>query len=1320
MIKTTFFIHLFSLHFIWINPVFSQENINFHQIWMPEGLANNRVLDIQQDRDGFLWVVTEKGLNRYDGYEIKTYPKEFNFLLERDLLIKGKILIDSKNTIWTIPATLNPEYFDRDSEKFIPLPELNSVMAMVETDAEKLLFGTLSGQLHEWDPISKTKSLILAKTDQEILNLIKNPRKSDDVLVLFQNEFGIFNTENQEYKSLFTLPRSSDLLFSAAGLDELGHIWIGTFEHGLFQFKLNQGLLPLENPSHESSSYSPILDIKYDSAGHIWWATYGDGVFRYDLGNQANQKFFYQKNKVNSLASNDISSIYMDYSGTLWLGSLGAGLNFYDPYLDKFQVLSNSNAPNSITLENIRAIWIDSSNKIWAGSAGNGLIVHDQKSNQWQSYTSSNASQIKLKENRIISLAGDENELWIGYPSEGISILDLKTKRIRHFDEYSEPGLPMSQIIRIYRDNQNRTWLCTRNEGLIQFNPIEGIKRKFSFHPNQNQSFPDNHITDFIQIGKDDFLIATRSKGLFKLNSESGSFYGISRRDTTHNSMIITVLFKDKNQRVWVGTANQGLKILDLQTENWLDDSSLESFESAQIHGILDDQAGKIWVSSDLGISSLEEKSSSNFKITHYSKSNHLSSPFYPRAYFSSQANELFFGGFDRILHFRGEDIKLNPISPKISLTKISNGTVDYSSGKTKKFKAKENNLTFYFASLTFSAPEKNQYQYRLIGYDDHWKTQQGSNWVNYTNLDPGKYEFQVKGSNYDGVWNEIPVTYTFAILPSWHQTHLAKIAYFLIIIGLFILIYQYLKWRWSMTYKLEIKNHEALRLKEIDQLKSAFFSNISHELRTPLTLIMGPTERLIQECENPVHKSQLNLIHINAKKLEVVTDKILSIRKISAGKAKLKIRKGNLGLLIQSVIVNFYYLSTKKNLTIQSNIPLITEVWFDSDQMERILENLLHFIIEEAKPKSILNFDAAYKNQQVTLNLSFIGNSQNEILGEKISKNDPDSENDLSDHSLKLKLIEKLIDTHQGQLILNQENNERNRITIDFSLDKYSYHPSKVVDEEEWEMDGISSAKDTTKLSDQAPKILIVEDNKSLRNFLVRELSNTYHIIEASDGKEGIYEAYKHIPDLILSDIMMPEVDGLALCKELKTNEKTSHIPIILLTAKIEEETQLMGFQLGADDYIQKPFSSRQLALRIEKLIELRNRLRIRYSQGTFISPKEIAVSSTDEKFLQKIQEIVDSDFMESDFSVDEFCQKLGMSRMQLHRKLTALTGLSTSAFIRDQRLRKAIQKLEKTDETVAEIAYSVGFSSPSYFIKCFKETYQMTPLEYQQSKVN
>jgi DNA-binding response OmpR family regulator len=309
--------------------------------------------------------------------------------------------------------------------------------------------------------------------------------------------------------------------------------------------------------------------------------------------------------------------------------------------------------------------------------------------------------------------------------------------------------------------------------------------------------------------------------------------------------------------------------------------------------------------------------------------------------------------------------------------------------------------------------------------------------------------------------------------------------------------------------------------------------------------------------------------------------------------------------------------------------------------------------------------------------------------------------------------LVKDLVELNKGQIHLHLEEKDCFRVEIVIPVEKYSFRPEHVLEEEEF-AEGSGHKANEVLASDDAPLILVVEDNYKVRSFIISELRPYYQTLEADNGREGLFLALKKVPDLIISDVMMPEMDGIELCQTLKKDEKTSHIPIILLTAKSEEDNVVKGLEVGADDYMLKPFGIKQLLVRIEKLIELRRNLRIRYSGKTSISPNEIAITSTDEKFLEKVQSIVDKDLGDSNFTVDEFCKKLGMSRMQLHRKLTALTGLSTSAFIRDQRLRLAIQRLDKSGESISEIAYAVGFSSPSYFIKCFKETYGLTPNEF------
>ena len=516
------------------------------------------------------------------------------------------------------------------------------------------------------------------------------------------------------------------------------------------------------------------------------------------------------------------------------------------------------------------------------------------------------------------------------------------------------------------------------------------------------------------------------------------------------------------------------------------------------------------------------------------------------------------------------------------------------------------------------------------------------------------------------------------------------------------------------MKVKLRLKENEAIRLQEINTFKSNFFTNISHEFRTPLTLISGPIERMIVQSDNPVFKSQLNLVKQNANRLLNLVDQLLEVSKIKSGKQKLYVAKGNLGLLLQTIVVNYFQLASEKNMKLQTHIPVMTEVWFDADKVEKIAGNLIHNAIKYGRPDTDIELNCKIAD----------GDLQFTIANESITRYKPEEIEKLAEYffqknrksdgyGIGISLVNDLVQICHGNIEMNFVDEKTFKVFVSLPVIKYAYRPDEIEDETENEALPDQSFV-LQKAGHNAPLVLLVEDNEDVSNFLVEELQYHYQVIKAKDGKEGLFLALKEIPDLIISDIMMPDFDGIELCHSLKSDEKTSHIPIILLTAKSDEEDILKGLEAGADDYFLKPMSTKKLLIRIEKLIDLRRKLSNRYNNNKRISPKELALTSTDEKFLQKVQQIVDQDLPDPNFSIDVFCEKLGMSRMQLHRKMTALTGLSATAFIRDQRLQMALKRLKSNSESVSEVAYAVGFSSPSYFIKCFRETYQMTPSEY------
>lgn len=1302
-------------------PVFGQTDLSFRQLSVNDGLSQNSVVSDAQDIHGFLWIATQEGLNRYDGKEFKVFNKKFADITQESHLQLGKVIADRKNRIWIIPESSVPELLNPGKNEFIPIEGIQAASSIHEDIHGDIWIGTFSGQLFKWNEIIQSPEMMWTAPSRQILDIAD--LDGNRLLLTFKEHVVLWDIQNQSVTDFQFADNGN--IYSCAIPDQAGNIWIGSLNAGILVIpkgeKSPKSIRSFFNNRPEKFEKEMILDIMVDTKGTIWAATYGQGIIRINTKDNTTQNYAYQKQNPRSIQYDDILCIYEDYTGTLWFGTDGAGLIFHDTYLEKFNFFHNQQAPENINIDVVRALYVDENNKIWIGTSGKGLTSFDPKTKTWETRFTSGKSPNTIANNRVMSLLGDgKGKLWIGYQEEGLSIMDLKSGEFRHFNPDSKIPLPSNTIWKIFQDSADRFWLATRNDGLIRFDPKKGVEQQFLHDPNDPFSIPGNNIRTIIEGKKGEFWVGTENQGIARFDVTSGKFHPFfyqKENPKSISSNSIKSLYFDGENTLWIGTNGSGINALNIDTKELNRISTKDGLANDVVYGILPDGSGNLWLSSNKGITKITVPSSQSqdYTITNYTNYDGLAAEFNTGAYFKNRDGTLYFGSLEGFYWFSAEDISLNEIPPKTAVTELYVFNKSLAISDKITLRHHENTLTINMASLVFSSPDKNEFQYKLENHDENWVFAGNNHQARYTNLSPGEYNFLAKSSNYDGIWSEKPVSLQFIILPPWYLSILAKLAYLVFFIVAVIWVYQYLKWRWQIKFLIKMKEEEADRLLEIDRFKTNLFTNISHEFRTPLTLIAGPVERLMSQSDSPVFKSQLNLIKQNSQRLLSLVDQLLEVSKIKSGKLRLRIQKGNLGLLLQSIVSNFFYFAAEKDIRIKTDIPLMTEVWFDPDKIEKIVGNLLQNAIKYGKPGTAVMLKSQIIEAQLHLtvsNHSLVRYSQEEIshLFDKFYKPDAKTEG----FGIGLPLVKDLVKLNKGQINLHLEEKDCFKVDLTIPVKKNAFRPEQIVEEEEEYNEGKGRKANEILAGEDAPLVLVVEDNYKVRSFIINELAPYYQILEADNGKEGLFIALKKIPDLIISDVMMPEMDGIELCQTLKNDEKTSHIPIILLTAKSEEDNILKGLEIGADDYMLKPFGIKQLLVRIEKLIELRRNLRIRYSGKTNISPNEIAITSTDEKFLGKIQRIVDGDLGDSNFTVDEFCKKIGMSRMQLHRKLKALTGLSTTAFIRDQRLRLAIQRLEKSGESISEIAYAVGFSSPSYFIKCFKETYGVTPNEF------
>ena len=545
-----------------------------------------------------------------------------------------------------------------------------------------------------------------------------------------------------------------------------------------------------------------------------------------------------------------------------------------------------------------------------------------------------------------------------------------------------------------------------------------------------------------------------------------------------------------------------------------------------------------------------------------------------------------------------------------------------------------------------------------------------------------------MKSSNYDGVWNENPDDFSFTILKPWYLSDWMFFAYALFTLFIAVFLYCYFKWRWRMTFNLKQEKQESKRLKRLAEYKTKLYTNLAHEFKTPLTLISGPIKKqLLTPDLKSDSKQELQLAERNTDQLLRLVNQLLELSKLESGSMTLKVKQNDLGLYLRVLSESFQFLAEQNGLKLMATIPDITEAWFDADSIERIVSNLYSNAVKYTPKGGVISFQVEEMEKR-RLRMTF-ANDIDGIVESDIYK------------------------------IFNEVfyiDNSKMKFIVNLPISKSAFSEKELDtsitlqrNDSQLEIPKRKTAENTLK-----PIALIVDDSQDIRAFVKSLLSDDFKVIEAKNGIEGIEKAFKVIPDIIISDIIMPLKTGIELCEILKNNEKTSHIPIIILTGKTDDITEIAGLQTGADDYIRKPFNPRTLQIKVHNIIENRNKIHQRFKQDNIFSPKEIALTSADEVFLEKVQLILDQHLSNPGLTSAVFSKHVGMSRMQLHRKMLAYTGLSTSTFIRSQRLKQAAFILKSSQHTINEVGYMVGFSTPSYFIKCFKEMYGLTPLEY------
>ncbi|MFP2995594.1 two-component regulator propeller domain-containing protein [Spongiivirga sp. MCCC 1A20706] len=1289
-----------------------QEQITFRQLSVKNGLSQNSVVSISQDNTGHLWIATQDGLNKYDGKRFTQFPFQFTDITQPGHSSLGKIYIDKQDHVWIIPDDRKVYKSAPNGSAFKLFGKVENAYTFYQDSNDNYWVGTTDGLLYFIDQKSEEVSTIVIDSisNQTIYHIDSYNQQPDSIVLTYENQLATIDINTKKVNRLqlkiddnTTVKRN----FSALATDNTNGIWVGTFGDGLYYLTSNKQLSRpfIKGNWIDIPNNLNILDIYNDSKNRLWIATYGNGLLMLDFNQERTHHFQPQKTNPRAIHYKDILCIYEDYLGTIWFGTDGAGLSYYDENLEKFNSFTNYQTPENVSIDVVRSIAVSPEN-IWIGTSGKGLTSYNAKVDSWKTYATNNS---KITSDRIMSLLLDhENELLIGTQGSGLCLLDSSG----NFIDYSN-YVSANTIWDIFQENDTTIWISTQSSGLIKFDKQNKKQTVYKTPIKVDGELKQPSIRVIEKDLEDNFWLGTDQHGLLKFHPKTGNTENINSEDLKS----IKSLFYDPSGKLWIGTNGNGLIQYNEKSASFKKYTIENGLPNNVIYAILPDTQNNLWLSSNKGITKFTSTNTTPV-ITNYANYDGLATEFNTGAYFKNKDGSLYFGGLDGFYWFDPNEIRNTAILPKTIITGMQVLDQEYPLAENLKLDSNKNTVAFTFSSMQFSLPEKNSYQYRLVNYDNDWIQAGHNNFVRYSQLPAGDYTFQVKSSNYDGVWNDDAESFSFTIKAPWYLTIVAKLAYALLAIVLVFTIYRYLKWRWMMQLSLKMKEEEALKFKNLNQLKSKLYTDIAHEFKTPLTLISAPLEDKLREPSlSQKDHSNMTMVTRNVSRLSDLVDQLLALAKLDDGKQKVKLETDDLGLFLHAISESFEYRAQQKHISFSKVINVRGQISYDADIIEKVLTNLLSNAMKYTPERGSCIFNANHTHNRLQLLVKNETSNPDQLELEKLFNRFYQVDSHSDGAGIGLSLVKELVKLYKGTIEVFFDDDQKIcfKVEIPATLESPKSHIQEEVDDTLVTVNSTSNFFGPVNIENSdLPILLVAEDHHEVRKFVVKTFKDTYTVIDAANGKVALEKALEFVPDIILSDIQMPFMNGIELCNTIKTDPRTSHIPIILLTAGFDEEVELKGLISGADDYVTKPFKLAVLEQRIANLINVRKKLKERYQQELILKPKDIQITSADELFLNDIQQVLDEHLTNPEFTAEKFSEYAHMSRMQLHRKLVAFTGLSTSAFIRSQRLKMAKELLEKTNQTVSEIGYEVGFSTPSYFMKCFKDTFKKTPTEY------
>ena len=1321
------------------------------RIFTPDdGLSNSHISQIYQDSQGYMWIATENGLNKFNGYSYTIYSEQAN----NPLSLRGNyvysVLEDSRGIFW-VGTMSGLFHFDRNTDSFHPFL----------INAEEPFYMDRA----TWILEDRKGNIWLSYPENGIIRL--------DAETLDPTFFGKKNGTQ------------IDININLAYEDALGNLWLGTHDNGVFLFNTNNFTVEhfINNPSDPKSlSNNNVFSICEDTYGRIMIGTLGGGINIFDRPTRT----FEISMKSDASKENQIFTICQDRNGYLWLGTDGSGVVRYDIDGNRLPSLDQVSDIYDLGKSKVHCIFEDQQGNMWIALYQKGILFLPVVEKTFKNYGFNpfNSSQ-SIGTHCVISVLIDSKEnIWIGTDGDGLYKVNSADQRITHFTSKNTSDFLGDVITALYEDTDKNIWIGTYIHGLFRYNTKT---EQFDNHykkTNDNKGLSHNHVTSFIQEEDGTLWIGLSGGGINRLDISKKEFkkYLHENSKVGQNQLSgnwIYDLILDKHKKIWIGTST-GINILDPKTETfstfklnenylytniiytikedskgniWLGGffglykidwqtkeithlTTLDGLPDNMINGIEEDDNNFLWVSTGKGLCRYDPVTGKTHNF--YAEDGIQSNEFRRGSYYKGHDGRLYFGGINGLTTFMPSRLTYNTSLLRLAFSTlliynepvevgdksgILTKTLDESESISLKYD--QRSFTFSFAALEYGTPGRVLYYTQMENFDKHWRLVNNPNRsITYTNLDPGKYVFKVKAT-LDGE-NFLQREMQVIIQPPFWLSVWAKIIYAILSLVLLYAVYTYVTYRMQQSRILMEKEQQ----KELSESKLQFFTDISHEIRTPLTLIIGPLEKLMDEQEDIKHQPVYRIIHQNAMRILRLINQLMDLRAVEKGKLKLRVEKVSVEEFIRRIMESFDELAKTKqidfDLILESDIPLI---YVDKDCLDKIIFNLLSNAFKFTPKGGSIIIYLGTKNEELEIRVEDTGvgideESQKYVFDRFYQVRD--KTNTKMGTGIGLHLSKMMAELHSGSIRVESQLDKGSKFIVILPLDKKVYKPEDFGPQHKEEAvmmfqpsfpvydTGETPNSSEEKKDKFIHSVLVVEDDVDILNYIKTEMSSKYRIHVATNGKEGLNLALKYLPDIIISDIVMPEMDGLSLCKILKSNDKTCHIPIILLTAKTSVEQRIEGLEMGADSYIPKPFNMKHLETRINKLIQLRSTLKQKFTGNLDEEKEEMKIVSSDEKLLRKFNEKIKEQIGNPDLSVESISKDLGLSRVHLNRRLKSIINESPSTYIRNYRLQQAAWLLVNKKMTIAEVAYAVGFSSHAYFSNIFKEQFGMSPTEY------